>query len=405
MPTDRLDRTLRAHVAALADQGTAKGAEKVITGVKASGKGRGPRFFLAGEGEKTFLKMNSNNYLGMAMRPEVVAAEEEATREFGVGPGAVRFISGSYRQHTELEGRLAAFHGRQAAMITSSAYASVLGTVVPLVTKETTLISDELNHNCIINAMRLARPQEKKIYRHLDMAELERALADGTGKRALVVTDGIFSMRGSHAPLDKIMELARSYDERYEENVTVLVDDSHGIGAFGETGRGTEEHAGAQADILVATLGKALGVNGGYVAGSSALIAFLRETTPTYIYSNPITVGEAAAASKSLEILDSPTGEELLEHLREMTRRFTDGILELGWETIAGDHPVTPLMVRDTAKTTALVRHLYDQGILATGLNYPVVPKGDESIRFQISAEHTPADIDIVLEAISSFVK
>lgn len=403
MPTDRLDATLRTHVEELTELGTAKGAEKVITGVKAAGKGRGPRFFLAGEGEKGFLKMNSNNYLGLAMRPEVVAAEEEATRDFGVGPGAVRFISGSYRQHTELEERLAAFHGRPAAMITSSAYAGILGTIVPLVTPETTLISDELNHNCIINAMRLARPKEKKIYRHLDMAGLESALEAGTGNRALVVTDGIFSMRGSHGPLDQIMELARRYDERYEENVVVLVDDSHGVGAFGETGRGTEEYTGARADILVATLGKALGVNGGYTVGSSALLTYLRETTPTYIYSNPITAGEAAAASKSLEILASSAGEELLEHLREMTRRFTDGILDLGWETIPGDHPVTPLMVRDTARTTALVQHLYDKGILATGLNYPVVPKGDESIRFQISAEHTAADIDIALEAISSF--
>lgn len=403
MPTDRLDSALIAHVNELTERGTAKGAEKVITGVRAATNGRGPRFYLAGEGKKVFLKMNSNNYLGMSMRPEVVEAEEEATRAFGVGPGAVRFISGSYRQHTELEERLAAFHRREAAMITSSAYASILGTIVPLVTPETTLISDELNHNCIINAMRLARPQEKRIYPHLDLGGLETALAKGTGRRALVVTDGIFSMRGSQAPLDEIMELARDYDQRYEENVIVLVDDSHGVGACGPTGRGTEEAIGAKADILVATLGKALGVNGGYVVGSQALVTFLRESTPTYIYSNPITVGEAAAASKSLEILDSPAGHELLEHLREMTRRFTDGILELGWETIPGDHPVTPLMVRDTAKTTALVRHLYENGILATGLNYPVVPKGDESIRFQISAEHTPADIDIVLEAISAF--
>ena len=403
MPTDRLDSALTAHVEELTAKGTAKGAEQVITGVRVAGSGRGPRFFLEGEGEKAFIKMNSNNYLGMAMRPEVVAAEEEATREFGVGPGAVRFISGSYRQHLELESRLAAFHGREAAMITSSAYASILGTIVPLVTKETTLISDELNHNCIINAMRLARPQEKKIYRHLDMEELEKALAEGTGRRAIVVTDGIFSMRGSHGPLAEIVELARRYDERYPENVTVLVDDSHGVGAFGETGRGTEEYTGARADIVVATLGKALGVNGGYVVGSQALVTYLRETTPTYIYSNPITVGEAAAASKSLEILDSPTGLELLEHLKEMTERFTAGILDLGWETVPGDHPVTPLMVRDTPKTTALVQHLYDEGILATGLNYPVVPKGDESIRFQVSADHTPADIDIVLEAISSF--
>jgi glycine C-acetyltransferase len=347
--------------------------------------------------------MNSNNYLGLALHPEVIAAEEKATAAFGVGPGAVRFISGSYRQHTELEERLAAFHGRQAAMIFSSAYATTLGVLVPVTTGETTLISDALNHNCIINAMRLARPLEKKVYGHLDLEALEQALAEGKGRRAVVVTDGIFSMRGSHAPLAEILKLAKKYDARYPENVVVLVDDSHGVGAFGATGRGTEEHTGARSDVLIGTLGKGLGVNGGYVTGGQDLIRFLRESAATYIYSNPITVGEAAAASKALEILDSAEGRSLLEHLRAMTRRFTEGIVSLGWETIPGEHPVTPLMVRDTPRTAALVRHLFENGVLATGLNFPVVPQGDQSIRFQIAADHTAADIDGVLAVIASF--
>ena len=402
MPHDRLNAVLAGGVAELEQAGTAKGAEKVITGVIPATGEHGPRYRLAGEGERPFLKMNSNNYLGMALRPEVIAAEERASAEFGVGPGAVRFISGSHHQHLELEERLAAFHGRPAAMIFSSAYATTLGVLVPLATAETTLISDELNHNCIINAMRLARPQEKKIYGHLDMTALEAALASGEGRRAVVVTDGIFSMRGSSAPLAAIMDLARKHDDRYPENVAVVVDDSHGVGAFGETGRGTEEYEGVQADVVVGTLGKALGVNGGYVTGSAELITFLRETAATYIYSNPITTGEAAAASKALEILDSEEGRALLTHLRTMTQRFTDGLNELGFETIAGDHPVSPLMVRDTARTTELVKHLYDNGILATGLNYPVVPKGDQSIRFQVSAEHTEADIGEVLDVLAS---
>ena len=348
MPTDRFDQALAAHVRDLEDRGTAKGAEAVITRVQAASGARGPRVFLQGEGDKPFLKMNSNNYLGMATRPEVVAAEEEATRAFGVGPGAVRFISGSHRQHLELEARLATFHDREAAMISSSAYASILGVVVPLVSAETTLISDQLNHNCIINAMRMARPKEKKIYRHLDMGELEKALAEGTGRRALVVTDGIFSMRGSHAPLAQIMDLARRYDERYPENVVVLVDDSHGVGAFGTSGRGTEEATGARADVLVATLGKALGVNGGYVVGTEVLTRYLRQTSPTYIYSNPITAGEAAAAKAAVDVLDSTTGLRLLEHLRAMTERFAKGIVDLGGETIPGGHPVTPLSWYET---------------------------------------------------------
>lgn len=404
MPVDRLNAALASHLAALAERGTAKGQESVIVRVERAAGDRGPRYFLEGEGELPFIKMNSNNYLGMSLRPEVIAAEEEATREFGAGPGAVRFISGTYWQHTELEARLAAFHDRESAMIFSSAYATMIGVLVPLITEETTIVSDELNHNCIINAMRLARPLEKKVYRHRDLEGLEKALQEGQGRRAVLVTDGIFSMRGSHAPLAAILELARRYDHRYPENVVVVVDDSHGVGAFGATGRGTEEFtASGPADVLIGTLGKAFGVNGGYVAGSRLLTQYLRESAATYIYSNPITVGESAAAMKALELLDSPSGRMLLEHLRAMTRRFEQGIVKLGWETIPGEHPVTPLMVRDTAKTAALVRHLRRHGVLATGLNFPVVPKGDESIRFQISADHTPADIDEVLAVIASF--
>lgn len=404
MPVERLHTALEAHLAGLTERGTRKGKESVITRVQRASGERGPRYFLEGEGERPFIKMNSNNYLGLALRPELIAAEEEATREFGVGPGAVRFISGTYRHHTELEARLAAFHGRESAMIFSSAYATMIGVLVPLITDTTTIISDELNHNCIINAMRLARPQEKRVYRHLDLLDLEKALQEGQGRRAVLVTDGIFSMRGSHAPLPEIFELARRYDHRYPENVVVVVDDSHGVGAFGATGRGTEEQTGSgPSDVLIGTLGKAFGVNGGYVTGSRVLTDFLRESAATYIYSNPITVGESAAAIKALELVDCPSGRLLIEHLRQMTRRFADGIVGLGYETIPGDHPVTPLMVRDTPKTAALVAHLRANGVLATGLNFPVVPKGDESIRFQVSADHTPADIDEVLAAIASF--
>lgn len=403
MAIERFEQVLASEVAALEARGTAKGAESVITGVQRARETKGPRYFLAGQGKKEFMKMNSNNYLGLSLRPELIAAEEEATSACGAGPGAVRFISGTYQQHVDLEDRLAAFHGREAGMIFSAAYATILGVLVPLITKETTVISDELNHNCIINAMRLSRPLEKKIYPHLDMAGLEKALQEGSGKRAILVTDGIFSMRGSFAPLPEIVELARKYDDHYDEGVVVVVDDSHGVAALGATGRGTEEHTGGRADVLVGTLGKGLGVNGGYVVGSKALIRYLRETAPTYIYSNPITVGECAAATQAIELLDSAEGRSRLEHLRAMTIRFEKGITDLGWETIAGPHPVTPLMVRDTPKTAALVSHLYDRGILATGLNFPVVPKGDESIRFQISADHTAEDIDEVLRAIESF--
>lgn len=412
MAVDRFHAALSSELDALRERGTLKGAESVITRVlprrSEQGIERGTRYLLAGEGDKPFLKMNSNNYLGLSLHPDLIHAEEQASASFGVGPGAVRFISGTHQAHIDLEARLAAFHGREAAMIFSSAYATALGVIVPLITPETVLISDELNHNCIINAMRLARPKEKMIYRHLDLADLEAKLAAaaGTCRRALVVTDGIFSMRGDHAPLVELAALCRRFDDRFPENVVLLVDDSHGVGAIGRTGRGTEEHTGCgDVDILVATLGKALGVNGGYVTGSRVLTDFLRETSPTYIYSNPITVGECAAALRALEILDSPAGRERLDHLRAMTARFEQGLLRLGYETIPGEHPVVPLMVRDTARTTALVAHLRRHGILATGLKFPVVPRGDESIRFQVSADHTPYDIDSVLAALESFAR
>jgi glycine C-acetyltransferase len=191
--------------------------------------------------------------------------------------------------------------------------------------------------------------------------------------------------------------------DKFEEGVITIADDSHGVGAFGKTGRGTEEYTGAKVDILIGTLGKAYGVNGGYVTSSKTVTDYLRETAPMYIYSNPITCSEAAATLKVLEILDSPKGLKRIEHLHAMTKKFEKGLLDLGFETIPGDHPVVPLMVRDTPKTAAIVKHLKENGVLATGLNFPVVPKGDEEIRFQVNADHTEADIDYALSVLKKY--
>ena len=232
-------------------------------------------------------------------------------------------------------------------MIFSSAYAAVMGTLVPLIDSTTAVISDALNHNSIINAIRLSRPLSKSVYPHLDMAGLDRQLAEAVGRarRAIVVTDGIFFMRGDHAPLDEIMNIARRHDHGFPENVLVVVDDSHGVGAFGPTGRGTEEYtASPPADVLIGTLGKALAVNGGYVVSESSVIGYLRETSPFYIYSNPITASEAAAALAALGILDSPEGMSLLDRLRELTYRMEANLGALGYEIIPGEHPIVPLM-------------------------------------------------------------
>ncbi|MDH3664929.1 MAG: aminotransferase class I/II-fold pyridoxal phosphate-dependent enzyme [Alphaproteobacteria bacterium] len=408
MPHDRLEQGLKTTLADKATSGTLKGEEDVITGVLPAQAGHGPRYLLKDENDRPFLRMNANAYLGMGLRREIVEAEEAAVQSYGAGPGAVRFISGTYLPHIELEHKLAAFHKREAAMIFSSAYATIMGLLPPLITKRTIVLSDALNHNCIINAVRLADPGEKAIYGHLGIDELDQRLEQAAGRyqRAIIVTDGIFSMRGDHAPLDEIAAMARRHDQRFPENVLLVVDDSHGVGAFGATGRGTEEHTGTDGvDLLVGTLGKAIGVNGGYVVGSRTIVDYLRETSPFYIYSNPITPAEAAAALRALDLLDSQDGLALLQHLQSMTERFRKGLTDLGFETVEGAHPVVPLMTRDTAKTKALVSHLRSHGILATGLAFPVVPKGDEEIRFQISADHTAADIDHALDVLAGFDK
>jgi glycine C-acetyltransferase len=406
MPTQGLTRALAARLDDLARSGRLKGQESAISSVLPPSGGHGPRYLIEGEGEKPFLRMNANGYLGLALRAEIIDAEARAAAASGTGPGAVRFISGTWSAHVALERRLAAFHRRPAAMLFSSAYAAVMGIVPPLVTDRTAVISDALNHNCIINAIALARPAEKHVYKHLDLGELERALENAAKScaRAIIVTDGVFSMRGDHAPLDRIMTIARAHDGAFAENAIVIVDDSHGVGAFGATGRGTEEYTeAAPADLLVATLGKAFGVNGGYVAADETVIRYLRETSPLYVYSNPIAPGEAGAARRAVELVDSPVGADLLARLRTQTARFKAGLAALGFETLPGEHPIVPLMLRDTARTAALVAHLRAHGILATGLDYPVVPQGDQEIRFQISADHTPADIDAALAALARF--
>lgn len=407
MAIERLENILRRELSTIDEAGTSKREELVIRDVLPPSGGKGPRYMLEGYGSQPFLRMNSNGYLGMALESAVKSAGEEAEKRFGAGPCAVRFISGTYAPHVALENRLAQFHGRQAGMIFSSAYATVMAVLPVLITEETAVISDELNHNCIINATRLARPRMKFVYPHGNLEKLADGLvqAADTCRRAIVVTDGVFSMRGDHAPLNEIAELVEQHDRNFSENCTVIVDDSHGVGAFGATGRGTEEVTGSgPVDVLVATLGKALGVNGGYVVGSRILIDYLREKAPFYIYSNPITPGEAAAAHEALDLLDSDAGRDRLERLRRLGSRLRQGLADLGCESLPGAHPVVPLMIRDTKKTVQWVQHLTSRGVLATGLSFPVVPRGQEEIRFQVSADHTEADIDELLSILEEKV-
>src|SRR5438270_5186323 len=312
MPLEKLLDDLKAQLAHLETAGTAKAKEQVVVAVKPPGGARGPRFLLDGFAGREFIRMNSNSYLGLSLRHELIEAEEQAAHAYGVGPGAVRFISGTYEPHVKLEQALADFHGRPAAMVAGSAYTAVAGVLLSLSTPETVLISDELNHNCIVNGMKLAPSKARKVYPHLDVLKLEAALAESAGAQgAIVITDGVFSMRGDHAPLDRIARICEKFDARFPRGVVFLVDDSHGVGGFGPTGRGTEEVTGGRADILIGTLGKAFGVNGGYIVCSAPVVSFLREKNPLYIYSNPIAAGEAAAALQSLQVLRGDAGARL----------------------------------------------------------------------------------------------
>ena len=403
MPLDKLDRALAAEVAALEREGRAKAPERVLVDRVPERGERGPRYKLRGS-EREYLRMNSNGYLSLAYHSELAEAADAACRRLGTGPGAVRFIDGTTREHVALETRIAAFTGRPAARSFNSAYTSVLGLAMALSGAETYWIGDELNHNCIIRAMRIASvPRERRaIFRHNDVEDLAARLGEVPAgvERVVLVFDGIFSMRGDHAPLAHIAELAREHDGRFAQGVVTVMDDSHGLGAYGATGRGTEEHCGARADVLVGTFGKAFGVNGGFVAGSVELVEALRQKADTYIYTNPLGAADCAAAERAVSLADGAEGRERLARLGARTREFREGLARLGLESIAGPHPVVPLLVRDTERTRAIVRGLYEREILAVGLTFPVVPRGDETIRFQINAEHTAADIRQVLGAL-----
>ncbi len=403
MSLEKLNAALVADVTKLTQEGRAKAPERVIDGYLPASGARGPRYRLRGS-DRLFLRMNSNSYLSLSNHAEVLAAGDEAAHRFGVGPGAVRFIDGTFAPHEALEARIAAFVTRPAARIFTSAYTTTLGLAITLSGPDTFWIGDELNHNCIIRAMRIANvpSNQRAIFTHNDLSELARQLQQvpaGTG-RVIVIFDGIFSMRGDNAPLDQIAALVQQHEGRFRDGVITVMDDSHGIGAYGATGRGTEEHCGARVDVLIGTFGKAFGVNGGFVAASPELVEAVRQKADTYIYTNPVGAADAAAAVKAIDIADSAEGRERLTNLKERTSQFRHGLAALGCESIPGPHPVVPLLVRDTERVRTIVSGLYDRGILAVGLTFPVVPRGNETIRFQINAAHTEADIDEVLVAL-----
>ncbi|MBO87128.1 MAG: 7-keto-8-aminopelargonate synthetase [Deltaproteobacteria bacterium] len=405
MTLSLLDAGLRTEVAQLAQEGRAKPPERVIVDYKPAEGALGPRYKLAGRPDQWCIRMNSNSYLSLSHHPAVILAADAATHKFGAGPGAVRFIDGTFQAHVDLEERIAAFCGRPAAKIFNSAYTTNLGLALAIQNKKTFWVGDALNHNCIIRAMRIARvpSHHKAIFAHNDIDHLRRIMEndipDGI-ERVVVIFDGVFSMRGDHAPIGAINAALEPHRKRFKEGLVTVVDDSHGIGAYGATGRGTEEICGHNVDIMVGTFGKAFGVNGGFVAASEAVVEAVRQKADTYIYTNPLSVADCAAATAAVEIADSEEGLARLKNVRDRIAQFRGGLDRLGLESIPGKHPVVPLMVRNTEKTTRMVEAFGEAGILVVGLNFPVVPEGDQTIRFQINAAHTEADIDAVLSVL-----
>jgi glycine C-acetyltransferase len=405
MSLDRLNASLATELAGLEQEGRSKAPERIIVGyVPASGT-RGPRYRLQGR-DGDYIRMNSNSYLSLSFHPAVLEAADRASRAFGVGPGAVRFIDGTFAPHAELEERIARFVDRPSARIFNSAYTTTLGLAITLAGQESFWVGDVLNHNCIIRAMRIANvpSAQRAIFKHNDVEDLDRHLTqvpDGTG-RVIVIFDGIFSMRGDHAPLGEIAAVVARHESRFRDGIVTVMDDSHGVAAYGATGRGTEEHCGVRVDIFVGTFGKAFGVNGGFVAASPTIIEAIRQKADTYIYTNPLGAADCAAAVCAVDIADGTEGRERLANLKARTSQFRAGLQTSGFESIEGPHPVVPLLVRDTDRTRAMVRGLFERGILAVGLTYPVVPRGDETIRFQINAAHTADDIGEVLAALEA---
>ncbi|MBA3375197.1 MAG: glycine C-acetyltransferase [Actinobacteria bacterium] len=354
---------------------------------------QGPVVEMAGRGK--VIVLSSNNYLGLAGHPEVVRAGIEGLECYGAGTASVRFICGTFEPHHELERALADLSGTEAALTYVSCWNANEAVIPTLTDASTVIFTDELNHASIIDAVRLSRPASKVIYPHSDMKALRDALAAAPrDARKLVVTDGVFSMEGDLAKLPEIVELAREHD------AVVILDDSHGVGVLGETGRGTVEHYGllGEIDVITGTLGKALGgAAGGYVASSEEVCDLLAQRSRPQLFSNALPPTVACSALRAVELmLDEP---ELLSSLRDRSHAFREMLVEAGYAPLEGEAAIIPIIVGETAEAMALSERLLDEGVFVTGFGYPVVPEGTARIRVQMSAALEPEHLERAIEA------
>jgi glycine C-acetyltransferase len=348
-------------------------------------------------GGRGVLNFCANNYLGLSNHPEVVAAAHRAIEERGYGLSSVRFICGTQDQHRALERRLAEFFGFDEAILFGSCFDANGAVFEALLGEEDAVISDALNHASIIDGIRLCKAQRHR-FGNGDLAELERLLqATGSARIRMIVTDGVFSMDGYLAQLDRICALAEQYQ------ALVLVDDSHASGFVGKTGRGTPEHFGVlgKVDVLTSTLGKALGgASGGFIAARQEIVDLVRQRGRPYLFSNTLAPCIVGASLKVLDLLSSTT--ELRDRLMENARYFRERMTEAGFQIKPGSHPIVPILIGDARVAAEMARDLLDQGIYVIGFSYPVVPKGQARIRVQLSAQHSRPQID---RATGAFVQ
>jgi glycine C-acetyltransferase len=357
---------------------------------------QGARVRMEGRGEVVIL--SSNNYLGLCNEPDVINAGKRALDEFGAGTGSVRFICGTFTIHRDLEAALARLVGCGAALTYASCWNANEGLCPTLLGEHDIVISDQLNHASIIDSIRLAKSIAKcqsAVYRHSDMGDLEEKLRAAKDCRLkLIMTDGVFSMEGDIAKLPDIISLSRQH------NAIVAVDDSHGTGVLGAHGRGTAEHCGVvgEVDIVTSTLGKALGgAAGGFVAGPDPLADYLTQRSRPQLFSNALPPTVAASALAAVRHLERHP--ELVRRLNENATYFRDQLRSLGFKPLAGETPIIPVILGETAKAIQMSELLLAEGVFVTGFGHPVVPQGHARVRCQVSAAHTRDDLDFALRA------
>ncbi len=382
------ERSLQSEIEKLKAAGTYKKLRHITTPMA-------PEVHMEEAGD--VIVLSSNNYLGLSDEPSVIEAGKRGLDQYGAGTASVRFICGTFDIHRKLEQRIAAFLHTEASLTYVSCWNANTGLFPTICDAGSAILSDELNHASIIDGCRLATKARRERYNHGDMKDLEEKLKAVQGSApVLIVTDGVFSMEGSLAKLPQIVELAKKYD------AVTVVDDSHGTGVMGKTGRGTIEHfeLDGQVDVITGTLGKALGgAAGGFVAGSSALIDTLIQRSRPQLFSNALPATVACSSLAAIDYVENHP--ELIGRLRENTRYFRERLLDLGFKPLEGESAIVPIIVGETASAIAMSDRLLKKGVFVTGFGFPVVPEGTARIRVQISAKLTKDEMDRALKAFA----